>query len=89
MRLEKKEDGSAGPVVTRKCSKCSHNQMSYAAVQLRSVRSALFFEIDMFYDHLIVNLDPRKLNITQGNQKKCYRYASFVGSDQMKLLREK
>jgi hypothetical protein len=48
MRLEKKEDGSAGPVVTRKCSKCSHNQMSYAAVQLRSVISLSIVLIDPF-----------------------------------------
>ncbi|XP_015371427.1 PREDICTED: DNA-directed RNA polymerase I subunit RPA12 isoform X2 [Diuraphis noxia] len=25
-----------GPIAERRCSKCGHNQMSYAAVQLRS-----------------------------------------------------
>ena len=29
-------DQADGPVIERKCSKCGHDQMSYAAIQLRS-----------------------------------------------------
>lgn len=31
-----KNDADDGPIAERRCSKCGHNQMSYAAVQLRS-----------------------------------------------------
>lgn len=30
------EDGDDGPTVERKCPKCGHDKMSYAALQLRS-----------------------------------------------------
>ena len=32
----KEDDQSSGPIVERICRKCGHNQMSYAAMQLRS-----------------------------------------------------
>lgn len=32
----KQESAPDGPVVERKCSKCGHDKMSYATVQLRS-----------------------------------------------------
>lgn len=35
-RKEKKEEDVDGPVVERRCPKCGHEKMSYAAVQLRS-----------------------------------------------------
>jgi hypothetical protein len=41
--------------------------------------------LDFFSNYLTVILNPRILNLTQGN-KKCYAF--FVGCDQMKLLRE-
>jgi len=31
-----KNDQADGPVIERKCPKCGHDQMSYAAIQLRS-----------------------------------------------------
>ncbi|XP_060850518.1 DNA-directed RNA polymerase I subunit RPA12 [Rhopalosiphum padi] len=31
-----KNDADDGPIAERRCSQCGHNQMSYAAVQLRS-----------------------------------------------------
>ena len=37
VRKKKKDDDQAdGPVIERKCPKCGHDQMSYAAIQLRS-----------------------------------------------------
>lgn len=33
---EEKDAGPDGPVVERKCSKCGHDKMSYATLQLRS-----------------------------------------------------
>ena len=33
---EEKESVPDGPVVERKCSKCGHDKMSYATLQLRS-----------------------------------------------------
>lgn len=32
----KKDDADDGPIAERRCNACGHNQMSYAAVQLRS-----------------------------------------------------
>lgn len=32
----KKDDAHNGPIAERRCNMCGHNQMSYAAVQLRS-----------------------------------------------------
>lgn len=32
----KDDEQSSGPIVERICRKCGHNQMSYAAMQLRS-----------------------------------------------------
>lgn len=34
--LEDDEDEAEGPVIDRKCPKCSNNKMSYATLQLRS-----------------------------------------------------
>lgn len=31
-----KDDADDGPIAERRCNACGHNQMSYAAVQLRS-----------------------------------------------------
>jgi len=31
-----KNDADEGPIAEKRCSRCGHNQMSYAAVQLRS-----------------------------------------------------
>ena len=39
-RKEKKDDDVDGPVVERKCPKCGHEKMSYAAVQLRYISVA-------------------------------------------------
>jgi len=35
-RKKKGDDQADGPVIERKCPKCGHDQMSYAAIQLRS-----------------------------------------------------
>jgi len=35
-RKKKGGDQADGPVIERKCPKCGHDQMSYAAIQLRS-----------------------------------------------------
>ena len=39
-RKEKKDVDADGPVVERKCPKCGHEKMSYAAVQLRYISVA-------------------------------------------------
>lgn len=37
VKTEYNKDGADdGPIAERRCTKCGHNQMSYAAVQLRS-----------------------------------------------------
>ena len=33
------EDGADGPIIERRCPKCGHERMSYAALQLRFVLS--------------------------------------------------
>ena len=36
VRKKKDDENADGPVIERKCPKCGHDRMSYAAIQLRS-----------------------------------------------------
>ncbi|XP_050424453.1 DNA-directed RNA polymerase I subunit RPA12 [Adelges cooleyi] len=36
VKTENRDDADDGPIAERRCNACGHNQMSYAAMQLRS-----------------------------------------------------
>jgi len=36
VKKKKNDENADGPVIERKCPKCGHDRMSYAAIQLRS-----------------------------------------------------
>lgn len=55
-KKKNKDDVFDGPVVERICKKCGHNQMSYAAIQLRSAdegQTVFFTCVKCKYVHLM------------------------------------